>query len=148
MILKCTDEMYEHNVSGYEIWTVTFTQGWLKTVEAACWTEYLDLRETCKEFIEWWFLLHLCLLFYFFLILLFLLPLVQQPNMVQICLIFEVPRSNSDTPQLVGLLWTVDQLIAGTCTWQHTSLTRDIYPCLHWDSNPQSQQVISNRHLP
>jgi hypothetical protein len=34
-----------------------------------------------------------------------------------------------DTPQSVGLLWTRDQLVAETSTWQHTTLTRDKHPC-------------------
>jgi hypothetical protein len=32
-------------------------------------------------------------------------------------------------PQSVGLLWTSDQLVAETCTWQHTTLTTDKLPC-------------------
>jgi hypothetical protein len=28
-----------------------------------------------------------------------------------------------DAPQLVGLLWTSDQLVAETTTWQHTQQT-------------------------
>ena len=31
-------------------------------------------------------------------------------------------RSRSDTPQLVRLLWTSDQPVAETSTWQHTTL--------------------------
>jgi hypothetical protein len=31
----------------------------------------------------------------------------------------EVPRSHSDTPQSVGILWTSDQLVAETSIWQH-----------------------------
>jgi len=34
-----------------------------------------------------------------------------------------------DTPQSVGLLWTSDQPDAETCTWQHTTLTRERHPC-------------------
>jgi len=30
---------------------------------------------------------------------------------------------------LVGLLWTADQLVAETYTWQYTTLTRDRNPC-------------------
>jgi hypothetical protein len=37
-------------------------------------------------------------------------------------------RSYSDTPHSVGLFWTRDQHDAGTSTWQHTTLTREIYP--------------------
>jgi hypothetical protein len=36
-------------------------------------------------------------------------------------------RSHNNAPQLVGLLWTSDQLIAETSTWQHTTLNR--HPC-------------------
>jgi len=32
-------------------------------------------------------------------------------------------------PQAVRLLWTRDQLVAETSTWQHTTLTTDKYPC-------------------
>jgi hypothetical protein len=38
-------------------------------------------------------------------------------------------HTHSDTPQSVGLLWTRDQLVAETSTWQHTTLTTDRYPC-------------------
>jgi hypothetical protein len=34
-----------------------------------------------------------------------------------------------------GVLWTSDQLIADTSTRQHTTLTRDKYPCPWRDSN-------------
>jgi hypothetical protein len=34
-----------------------------------------------------------------------------------------------DTPQSAGLLWTRDQLVAETSTWQYTTLTRDRHPC-------------------
>jgi hypothetical protein len=34
-----------------------------------------------------------------------------------------------DTPHWVGLLWTRDQLVAETSTWQHTTFTRDRHPC-------------------
>jgi hypothetical protein len=33
-----------------------------------------------------------------------------------------------DAPQSVGLLWTSDQLVAETSTWQHTTLTTDKHP--------------------
>jgi len=33
-----------------------------------------------------------------------------------------------DAPQSVGLLWTRDQRVAETSTWQHTTLTTDKYP--------------------
>jgi hypothetical protein len=42
-----------------------------------------------------------------------------------------------DTPHSVGLLWTRDQLVSETSTWQHTTLTTDRHPCPRWDSNTQ-----------
>jgi hypothetical protein len=42
-----------------------------------------------------------------------------------------------DTPRSVGLLWTSDQPVAETSTWQHTTLTRDRHPCPRRDSNPR-----------
>jgi len=42
--------------------------------------------------------------------------LSQQPPLVQGLLIHEVSRSHNETPQLVGLLWTSDQLVAETST--------------------------------
>jgi hypothetical protein len=53
--------------------------------------------------------------------------------------ILDVSRSHTTTHQSVGLLWTSDQLIAETSTWQHMTLTTDKYPCLRWESNPRSQ---------
>jgi hypothetical protein len=41
-----------------------------------------------------------------------------------------------------------DQLVADTSMWQHTTLTKDRYPCPRRDSNPQSQQVIGHRNSP
>jgi hypothetical protein len=34
-----------------------------------------------------------------------------------------------EPPQSVGLLWTSDQSVAETSTWQHTTLTTDKHPC-------------------
>ena len=36
---------------------------------------------------------------------------------------------HNDAPQSVGLLWTSDQPVAETSTWQHTTLTTDEHPC-------------------
>jgi hypothetical protein len=55
-------------------------------------------------------------------------------------LVIEASRSQSDSPQSVGLLWTNNQPDAETSTWPHTTLTRDRHPCPRRDSNPQSQQ--------
>ena len=54
---------------------------------------------------------------------------------------------HNDAPQSAGLLWTSDQLVAETSTWQHTTLTTDKYPCPRWNSNPRSQQVSGRRPL-
>ena len=63
-------------------------------------------------------------------------------------LIVEVLRSHSDTLHSVRLLWTRDQPIAETFTWQHTTFTTDKHPCPHRDSNPQSQQASGRRPKP
>ena len=50
--------------------------------------------------------------------------------------------------QSVGLLWTSDQLVAETSTWQHTTLTTDKHPNPGWDLNPRSQQASGRRPTP
>jgi len=47
---------------------------------------------------------------------------------------------HNDAPHSVRILWMSDQLVAGTSTWQHTTLTKKKNPCPRWNSNPQSQQ--------
>ena len=54
----------------------------------------------------------------------------------------------NDARQSVGLLWTSDQPVAETSTWQHTTLTRYRHPCPRWDLNPQSQQARGRRNTP
>jgi hypothetical protein len=49
---------------------------------------------------------------------------------------------------LIGLLSTSDQPDTNTPMWQHTTLTRDRYPCPRQDSNSQSQQENSCRLMP
>jgi hypothetical protein len=51
-------------------------------------------------------------------------------------------------PHWVGLLWTSDQLVAETSTWQHTTLATDNLPCHRRDSNPQSQQARGSSPTP
>jgi len=41
-----------------------------------------------------------------------------------------------------------DQLVAETCTLQHTALTRHRHPCSRWNSDPQSQQASGRRPTP
>jgi hypothetical protein len=43
--------------------------------------------------------------------------------------------THNDAPQSVGLLWTSDQPVAKTSTWQNTIHTTDKHPCPRWDSN-------------
>ena len=44
--------------------------------------------------------------------------------------------THDNTPQSVGLLWTSDQLIRETSTWQHTTLTTNIHaPSRIWTHN-------------
>jgi len=61
--------------------------------------------------------------------------MVRQTLVGQGPIFIETSRSHSDTPQSVGLLWTGDQPVAESSTWQHTSLTRDRPPCPRRDSN-------------
>jgi len=53
--------------------------------------------------------------------------------------------THKDASQSVGLLWSRDQPVAETCTWQHATLTTDRHLKLRWDSNPQSQQASVRR---
>ena len=43
----------------------------------------------------------------------------QEPLLDKGLLIIETPRSHSDTPHSLGLLWTSDQPDAEISTWQH-----------------------------
>ena len=60
-------------------------------------------------------------------------------------LILEVSISHSDTPHSVGLLWTSDQVVAETSTWQYTTLTSDRHQCPLQDSNAQTQGAGGRR---
>jgi len=53
--------------------------------------------------------------------------------------------THNDASKSVGLLWTNDQAVAETSTWQHTTLDTNRYPWTRQDSNPQSQQASSRR---
>ena len=50
--------------------------------------------------------------------------LSQQPYRGQGRLIGEVPRSHTDTPHSVGLLWTSNRSVQGTSPWQHNTHKR------------------------
>ena len=72
-----------------------------------------------------------------------------RPNAGHGLLILEVfYNTHNDVPQSVGLLWTSDQLVAETSTWQHTTLTTDKHPCPRWDSKSRSQQASGRRPTP
>jgi len=47
--------------------------------------------------------------------------------------------THNDALQSVGLLWTSDQLVTETSTWQHTTLTDRQTSMPSVGSNPQSQ---------
>jgi hypothetical protein len=53
-------------------------------------------------------------------------------------------RSHSDTPHSVGLLWTSDQLVAGTSTCT-THNTHNRHPCHRRHSNRQFQKASGHR---
>jgi hypothetical protein len=48
-----------------------------------------------------------------------------------------------DSPQSVGLLWTSDQPVAETSTWQHTTLTTDRQPCPGGIRNHNTSKVAA-----
>jgi len=60
-------------------------------------------------------------------------------------LIIMASRSYSDTPHSVRIFWSNDRPVAGTSTWQHTTLTRNRHPYPRWNSNPYSQQASDRR---
>jgi len=58
-----------------------------------------------------------------------LFTMAQQPPVGQDLFIIEDSWSHSNTPHSVRLLWTSDQPVAETSTWQHTTFTRDTHSC-------------------
>jgi len=72
--------------------------------------------------------------------------MAQQPPLGQGVLSIEASRSHSGTPQSVALLWTSDQPDAGTSTWQHTTLTTNIYvPRGMQSRNPSKRATVDPR---
>jgi hypothetical protein len=53
---------------------------------------------------------------------------------------FLITRNNA--PESVGFLWTSDQLVAETSTWQHTT---EKHQFICWDSIPRSNQASGRR---
>ena len=78
-------------------------------------------------------------------IIIIIISVALRPNAGHGLLILEVSRSHTTTHQSVGFLWTSDQLVAESSTWQHITLTTDKHPCPRWDSNPRSQQASGRR---
>jgi hypothetical protein len=73
--------------------------------------------------------------------------MAQQP-VVDRGLIMEASRSHSDTPHSVGHLWTGDQPVAETSTWQHSQLT-DIHALGGIRTrNPIKLEATDPRHRP
>ena len=75
-------------------------------------------------------------------------PMGQHPPLCQGLLTVEVSRSHSDTPHSIWLLWTGEQPVAETSTWQYTTLTRKRHPWPRQNSNPQSQQANGRTPTP
>jgi hypothetical protein len=69
-------------------------------------------------------------------------PTAQQPNAGQGRLILEISRSHThnDTRQTVGFLWTRDQIVVETSTWQHNANRRQtsMSPAGHEPAIPAS----------
>ena len=71
----------------------------------------------------------------------------QQSIVAQSLLINESSPSHSHTPHSVGLPWTIDQPVAETSTWQHTTLTTDIHAPGGIRTHNPSKQATSHSHL-
>jgi hypothetical protein len=70
---------------------------------------------------------------------------------------FEPPPSggseitHKDAPQSVGLLWTSNQPVVETSTWQHTTLTTDKHPCPRQSQqsrNPSKRSAVDTHLRP
>jgi hypothetical protein len=61
-----------------------------------------------------------------------------------------LPRFQDHTPgaDSVGPLRTSVRPVAGTSSWQHTTLERERHPCAQQDSNTQPQQASGRRPTP
>jgi hypothetical protein len=74
--------------------------------------------------------------------------MAQQPLVGQGLLIVEASWLHSDTLHSVALIWTRDNPVAETSTWQNTPFTKDTLECRRRLSNPQSQQASGRRPTP
>jgi hypothetical protein len=57
-------------------------------------------------------------------------------------------RTNTNTHTRLGLSWNRDRTVAEKCTWQITTLIREIHSCPRRDTNPQFQQASDRRPKP
>jgi hypothetical protein len=71
----------------------------------------------------------------------------RQPPVGHGLLMQEVSRSHNDVPQSVGLLWTSDQSVAQTSTWQHTALTTDVCALGGIRTHSHSRRAAADLHL-
>jgi hypothetical protein len=62
--------------------------------------------------------------------------------------LYGASRSHSDTPHSVGLLWTGDQPVAETCTWQHPQDTNILANVGIRTHNPRRQATPDPRFGP
>ena len=81
-----------------------------------------------------------------------LLTVVLQPNAGVDSSFFSFYITHNDASQSVGLLWTSNQLVARTSTWQHTTVTTVKHPCPWLDSKPSKSSGLRlhgqwNRHI-
>jgi len=67
----------------------------------------------------------------------------------RLCTTRPTVSAHPKTPHSVGLLWTSDQPVTETSTWQHTTVTRD-RQLYHrgGNSNPHSQEASGRRRTP
>jgi len=65
---------------------------------------------------------------------------------VQGLLIVEVSKTNSDTPNSVGLIWTSDRHVAETCTWQDNTDKRQRFMLLAWFAPTTLENEWSEPH--
>jgi hypothetical protein len=114
---------------------------WRVTLGGAYWA-FVRLSRKCEGYFTVWTRLHVNVVLGF---ILFVSAAQRGPR---------PPRSKglaitqNDATQSVRLLWSSDQFVVEISSWQHTTLTRNRYPCPWWDSKPQSQRASGRRPTP
>ena len=104
------------------------------------------LRQRCGCSSTNWFRLHVCIHTFFF----FFGTTAHMPQgVIASPLTKFLDHTHNDAPQSVELLWTRDQLVAETSTWQHTTITTDIHapvgfePTIPTGDRPQTHALDS-----